>query len=207
MNAQHKLTTLTLLILLAAFSSAAININDNDEDKATSWEIDRAHSAINFTIIHFFTPVDGTFDDYDATVHFDSENLAESSIDITIPVSSIDTRNERRNEHLLSADFFNAEQWPIMRFVSNTIESTGDNSFVAIGEMTIRDVTRKFKLPFTLAGSMDHPMQANTIVAGITAQTELMRNDYGVGVGDWAATSVVGDKVEIQLNLELTTSK
>ncbi|MEX0663119.1 MAG: YceI family protein [Balneolaceae bacterium] len=208
MNTLQKITTLSCVILLSAFSLvAAININDNDEDNATAWEIDRAHSAINFTISHFFTPVDGTFTDYDATVHFDPENLEESSIDITIPVSSVNTRNQRRDGHLLSEDFFNAEKWPNIHFVSNTIESLGDNKFVAKGEMTIRDVTKEFELPFTLAGSMDHPMQENTIVAGITAQTELMRTDFGVGVGDWAATAVVGDEVDIQLNLELNTSK
>lgn len=208
MNTLHKIITLSFIVLLSAFSSvAAVNINDNDEDTAPSWEIDRAHSAVNFTISHFFTPVDGTFSDYDATVYFDPENLDESSIDITIPVSSVDTRNERRDGHLLSEDFFNAEQWPNIHFVSNTIESTGDNNFVAKGEMTIRDVTREFELPFTLAGVMDHPMQENTVVAGITAQAELMRTDFGVGVGDWAATAVVGDKVDIQLNLELNTSK
>lgn len=207
MNTLQKTISLSLIILLSAFSSvAAFNVNENDEDNATAWEIDRAHSAINFTINHFFTPVDGTFSDYDATVYFDPENLGESSIDVTIPVSSVDTRNERRDGHLLSEDFFNAERWPNMRFVSNTIESTGDNKFVAKGEMTIRDVTREFELPFTLIGAMDHPMQENTTVAGITAQADLMRTDFGVGVGDWAATAVVGDKVSFQLNLELTTS-
>lgn len=206
MNTFQKITSILSVILLSVFSIAAINVNDNDEVNATSWEIDRAHSAINFTISHFFTPVDGTFSNYDATVYFDPENLDESSIDITIPVSSVDTRNDRRDGHLLSEDFFNAEQWPNIHFVSNTIESTGGNNFVAKGEMTIRDVTREFELPFTLAGVMDHPMQENTTVAGITAQAELMRTDYGVGVGDWAATAVVGDKVDIQLNLELTTS-
>ncbi len=207
MNTLLKISTLTFIIIFAAISSvAALNTNDK-EDSNTAWEIDRAHSAVNFTINHFFTPVDGTFADYDATVHFNPENLDESSIEVTIPVSSVDTRNERRDGHLLSEDFFNAEEWPSIRFVSHSIESRGDNNFVAIGEMTIRDVTKEFELPFTLAGMMDHPMQDNTTVAGITAQAELMRTDYGVGVGDWAATAVVGDKVNIQLNLELTTSR
>ncbi len=208
MNTIQKITALSFIILLSAFSSvAAINVNDNDEDNATAWEIDRAHSAINFTISHFFTPVDGTFSDYAAAVYFDPENLGNSSIDITIPVSSVNTRNERRDGHLLSEDFFNAERWPNIRFVSSTIESTGGNNYVAKGELTIRDVTREFELPFTLLGAMDHPMRENTTVAGITAQADLMRTDFGVGVGDWAATAVVGDKVAIQLNLELTATK
>ncbi len=200
--------TITLLFtMLFAFTGMAMNEVSNDEDmRSIPWEIDTAHSAINFTINHFFTPVDGTFEDYDATVMFNPDDLENSMIDVTIPVTSINTRNDRRDGHLQSEDFFNAEKWPNITFTSNTIESRGDNQFVAIGEMTIRDVTREFELPFTLQGMMDHPMQDNTTVAGIVANAELMRTDYGVGVGDWAATAVVGDEVNITLNLELNTT-
>lgn len=200
--------TITLLFtMLFAFTGLAMNDVNSDEDlRSIPWEIDSAHSAINFTIKHFFTPVDGTFEDYDATVMFNPDDLENSMIDVTIPVSSINTRNDRRDGHLQSEDFFNAERWPNITFTSNSIESRGDNQFVAIGEMTIRDITREFELPFTLQGMMDHPMQENTTVAGIVANAKLMRTDYGVGVGDWAATAVVGDEVDITLNLELTTS-
>ncbi|WP_245683946.1 YceI family protein [Rhodohalobacter halophilus] len=187
-----------LFITLTAFT-----VIDRD---ATDWQLDKAHSSIKFTITHFFTPVTGTFDDVDATINFDPENLEESRIDVTIPVESVNTRNERRDNHLRSEDFFNTSQWPNMRFVSSSIEQTGENEFVARGELTIRDVTREFDLPFQLLGVMDHPMQENTRVAGISAKAELMRTDFGVGVGDWAATAVVGDRVNIELNLELTTS-
>lgn len=201
----NKITSLTLSVLFA-FAGLAITNSYGDEDlRSTEWDIDRAHSAINFTINHFFTPVNGTFEDYEATVLFNPEDLDASRLDVTIPVNSVNTRNDRRDGHLQSEDFFNVEQWPNISFTSNTIESRGDNEFVAIGELTIRDVTREFELPFTLQGMMDHPMQENTRVAGIVANAELMRTDFGVGVGDWAATAVVGDKVNIQLNLELTS--
>lgn len=197
-------TLIITLISLFAFAGNAF-ATDND-NAATSWQIDKAHSAINFTINHFFTPVDGSFNDYEAEVHFDPENLEGSRIDVTIPVESVNTRNERRDNHLRSEDFFNTSEWPTMRFVSHSIESRGDNQFVAIGELTIRDVTRGFELPFELLGVMEHPMRENTLVAGIVADAQLMRSDYGVGVGDWAATAVVGDRVNIRLNLELLAS-
>jgi polyisoprenoid-binding protein YceI len=193
--------------MLFAFTGLAMNgVTSDDDVRSIEWEIDPAHSAINFTIKHFFTPVDGTFEEYDATVMFNPEDLENSSIDVTIPVTSVDTRNDRRDGHLQSEDFFNVEKWPNISFVSNSIESRGDNEFVAIGELTIRDVTREFELPFTLLGMMDNPMQENTTVAGIVANAQLMRTDFGVGVGDWAATAVVGDEVNIQLNLELNTT-
>lgn len=206
-------TIITTILTLILFTSQLFatdfknNTVTNSEEDATVWQIDRAHSAINFTINHFFTPVDGSFDDYEATVHFDPNHLEASSIDVTIPVESVNTRNQRRDNHLKSEDFFNTSQWPNIHFVSHTIESLGDNQFVAHGELTIRDMTHSFELPFELLGVMDHPMRENTKVAGIVADAQLMRSDYGVGVGDWAATAVVGDRVNIRLNLELTASE
>ncbi len=204
-----KITTtfFTTLLTVLLFASQLYATDKDKQANATTWQIDRAHSAVNFTISHFFTPVNGTFDDYEASVNFDPNNLEESSIDVTIPVSSVNTKNERRDSHLESEDFFNAEEWPNIHFVSNNIESLGDNQFVAHGELTIRDVTHSFELPFELLGVMDHPMRENTQVAGIVANAEIMRTDYGVGVGDWAATAVVGDRVNISLNLELTASE
>jgi polyisoprenoid-binding protein YceI len=199
--------TLVTLFALLFISVGQVTATDGNTVEADEWSIDTAHSNINFTITHFFTPVDGSFEEYSSEIYFDPSDLENSSIDVTIPVSSINTENDRRDNHLKSDDFFNAEEWPNIHFVSNKIEQTGDNQFVAHGELTIRDVTREFELPFELLGVMDHPMQDGQKVAGISASAQLNRTDYGVGVGDWAATAVVGDEVNIQLNLELTAPK
>lgn len=201
MKSFKNITTLLVAVFVLVATAAFTKY------MATSWTIDKAHSAVNFQIKHFFTPVDGSFSDYTATVNFDPNNLAESNIDVSIDVTSIDTRNERRDGHLLSEDFFNAEKWPTITFKSDKIESTDENQFVAHGDLTIRDVTERIELPFTLLGVQDNPMREGTIVAGIVSETKIMRNDYGVGVGDWAATLVVGDEVTIELNLELNAVK
>ncbi|MCG2590309.1 YceI family protein [Rhodohalobacter sulfatireducens] len=201
---QKTIITLFAILMLAASQAFA---TDGNSILVDEWNIDTAHSNINFTITHFFTPVDGSFEEYSSEINFDPSDLENSSINVTIPVSSINTENERRDNHLKSEDFFNASEWPNIQFESNEIEQTGDNQFVAHGELTIRDVTREFELPFELLGVMDHPMQEGKKVAGITASAQLNRTDYGVGVGDWAATAVVGDEVNIQLNLELTAPK
>lgn len=196
-----------LLILAFLFIAAGqVLATDKKTDSAVEWSVDKAHSAVSFTINHFFTPVNGSFDDFQAQILFDPENLAGSSIDVTIPIESVNTRNDRRDNHLRSEDFFNTDQWPAIRFISHSIESTGNNNFVAKGELTIRDVTKEFELPFELLGVMDHPMRENTKIAGIVADTQLNRTDFGVGVGDWAATAVVGDRVNIRINLELNAS-
>lgn len=194
----------TLSALMSAFLFAAA-LSPATVNNATEWVIDASHSKIGFEIRHFFTPVPGAFESYEATVYFSPDDLENSSINVTIDVKSINTANERRDGHLLSEDFFNAEQWGAITFTSSEIKSAGGNDFVAVGELTIRDVTKQIELPFTLLGVMDHPFREGTKVAGITSDLTINRNDYGVGTGDWAATAVVGDEVTIDLNLELNT--
>lgn len=201
MKTLNKLTTIFALSLFALSSLALTKY------AATDWTIDKAHSAINFEVTHFFTPVNGQFNDYEATVNFDPENLEESMIDVKIMVNSIDTKNERRDGHLRTDDFFNAEKWPYITFKSSNIESVGNNEFVANGTLTIKDVSKEISLPFTLLGVKDNPMQENTLVAGITASTTVDRTDYTVGTGDWASDAVIGDEVTIDLNLELNAEK
>lgn len=196
-----------VLALLFLGFNPNIYTDSENETVVDEWSIDEAHSKINFTITHFFTPVDGSFEEYSAHIAFDPDDTENSNIEVTIPVEGINTGNDRRDNHLNSEDFFNSSEWPAIQFVSDNIEQTGDNRFVAHGELTIRDVTRSFDLPFELLGVMDHPMQEGSKVAGIVANATLNRTDYGVGVGDWAATAVVGDEVNIQINLELNAPK
>lgn len=174
---------------------------------ATQWSIDKAHSAINFKVTHFFTPVNGSFNDYQADVNFDPANLDESSLDVEIMVNSIDTKNQKRDGHLMSDDFFNAAEYPTITFSSESIEKTGENEFVAKGTLTIKDVSRDFELPFTLLGVKDNPMQEGKVVAGIVSSFKIDRTTYDVGVGDWASDAVIGDEVTVDLNLELSADK
>ncbi|MCG8372353.1 MAG: YceI family protein [Balneolales bacterium] len=196
-----KLFTIFALAAISVVSIAAVKM------EAPTWDIDKSHSAVNFEIRHFFTPVNGSFADYDATIKFDPENLAESSLDVTIQVASVDTDNDRRDGHLRSPDFFEAETFPTITFSSESITSTAENEFVAKGELTIKDVTTEFELPFTLLGVMDHPWQENVVLAGFTSEFALLRNDFGVGTGDWVSDAVVGNEVKVVLNLEVTTEK
>lgn len=201
MKTLNKLTTLLAITIFAVSSLAMAKF------AATSWTIDKAHSAVNFKVTHFFTPVNGEFKDYEATVNFDPENLEESMIDVKIMVNSIDTKNEKRDGHLKTPDFFNAEKWPHITFKSDNIEKTGDNEFVANGTLTIKDVSKEVALPFTLLGVMDNPMQEGKLVAGITASILVDRTDYTVGTGNWASDAVIGDEVTVDLNLELNADK
>ena len=91
----------------AVIAMAALTIAAGPAPEA--WNVDASHTGINFSVKHFFTPVQGQFDDYEVDLVYDRENPANSSVTVRIDVSSIETHNERRNNHLLSGDFFEAD--------------------------------------------------------------------------------------------------
>ena len=198
-----KLTSTLLATLLIFIVSGFTNVQE--ERKATQWKIDPVHSNISFEVSHFFTPVQGSFKEYDSQIFFSPDNLEESSVSIEIQVSSIFTDNDRRDGHLQSPDFFNAEKYPTIAFESSKITSEGDNKFTAHGNLTIKDVTKDVELPFTLLGVQDHPQKENTKVAGMKIDYTIDRTDFKVGTGDWAATTIVGDEVDISIALELNS--
>jgi|AntRauTorcE11898_2_1112593.scaffolds.fasta_scaffold09684_3 polyisoprenoid-binding protein YceI len=160
--------------------------------KAMQWQVDPAHSTISFEIRHFFTPVLGRFHNYSSQINFNPNNLDESRIDITIDVNSLNTDNQKRDGHLQSADFFNAEKYPEITFKSDKITQKGENKFVAHGTLKIKGVPKEVELPFTLLGMQDHPQKPNTKIAGIKIDYTINRNNYNVGTGSYAETSVIG---------------
>ena len=171
---------------------------------ATSWKMDASHSSVSFSVNHFLVPVDGRFNNFEGEVKLAKDNLLNSSASFTIDVASVDTRDEKRNKHLQSGDFFDAKKFPKMTFVSNKFEDKGNGELVVHGKLTIKDVTKDVTIPFKILGEMQHPMKKNMLVSGIQLKTTINRNDYGVGSGSWAASAVVGDEVEIKVTLELT---
>jgi polyisoprenoid-binding protein YceI len=196
-------TALALPALLAATTLAATPVAT-----AESWNVDRPHTEINFSVKHFFTPVTGAFEDFDIDLVYDPENPAASTVDVRIAVSSVNTGNERRDEHLRSADFFEAASHPHITFRSTSVRAAGENRLVARGPLTIKGVTREIELPITVLGIQDIPAEMQGMLDGVTrvvgfeAGTRVRRQDFGVGVGNWAATVVVGGDVDISIAVE-----
>ncbi len=197
---KNHLFIFTLLILGAA-SFAAIRY------ATISWTVNKSHTSITFEAKHFFTSVPGAFEQFDAEVNFDPENLEESSINVQIDVKSINTKNERRDGHLQSADFFQSDIYPYITFSSEKIVSKGDNNFEAHGTLTIKGVSTDFVMPFTLLGIMNSPRQENILIAGFESEFSLLRNDYNVGAGDWISDAVVADEIKVKIDVEVKAQK
>jgi polyisoprenoid-binding protein YceI len=193
--------------LLAGAALLAAVVTPAAAQQAPAWNVDRSHSAVTFSVRHFFTPVTGRFDQFEADFAFDPAAPENSSVRVTIPVGGINTSNERRDNHLKSPDFFETEKYPNITFVSERVRKVSDTQLVVTGRLTIKDQTLTIDMPVTILGVMDMPEGSRrpggpTEIAGFEARLTLDRLDYGVGVGNWAATAVVGKDVEIVIAVE-----
>ncbi len=190
-------------LLIASTLTVLLGFSPIQLDPPT-WNIDKSHTSVGFTVKHFqITPVRGAFTDYDVDLQFSPDDLENSSLNVTIDVNSIDTKNERRDGHLKSEDFFNVAEFSTITFASQSIEAVGENQFVAKGELTIRDVTREFELPFTLLGMVENPFQEGVTVAAFQSEFQIDRMDYEVGQGDWVADLVAAHEVDVELLVEV----
>ena len=185
-------------VLVTAFSAHA---------DAPAWSVDPAHSGVNFGIQHIYTTVSGHFDEFDGEIRFDPDNLGQSRFDFTVEVDSIDTNNTKRDNHLLSGDFFDAGQYPEMTFKSAAIKHLGEDNYAVEGTLTIRDVSRTITVPFTYFGSKPHPFNPKQLVAGFEARMAIDRLAYQVGNGKFYKMGVVGKEVNILIAVEALRDK
>lgn len=169
----------------------------------SNWNIDAAHSGINFSIRHMVVAkVRGRFGKFSGHLDLDDADLTASTLEVTIDASSIDTGVGQRDEHLRSADFLGVDQFPELRYQSKRIDKLGEDHYRVIGDLTIRDVTREVALDVEYGGHGKDPW-GNERVA-FSAKTAIDRKDFGL---KWnqaleAGGLLVGDKVEIDLDVQ-----
>jgi len=171
----------------------------------TTWQIDSSHSAVEFAVKHMMiSRTKGRFTRFDGQVALDEGNHANSSVAVEIDVASLTTNDEKRDEHLRSAEFFDVEQYPKMTFASTKVTPKGGDRFEVLGELTIRDVTQQVALTVEAQGVGASPW--GTQVAGFEASTEINRKDYGLNWNVALETGglLVGETVKINLEVEAT---
>jgi polyisoprenoid-binding protein YceI len=168
-----------------------------------NWNVDATHSGVHFSIRHMVvSKVRGRFAKYAGTIALDEADLTRSVVQATIDAASIDTGVEQRDQHLRSADFFDAERYPELRFKSTRIEQVGDDRYRVLGDLTIRDVTREVALDVEYGGRAKDPWGNER--AGFVAKASLDRKDFGLGWNQVleAGGVLVGDRVDIELEVE-----
>jgi polyisoprenoid-binding protein YceI len=169
-----------------------------------SWQIDPAHSEIQFSVRHMMiSKVRGSFEQFSGVVDLDEQHPENTSIDIQIEAGSINTREAQRDGHLKSPDFLDADAYPHLHFKSKRVEVTGDSQARLIGDLKIRDVTKEVALDVEYAGQAKSPWGATS--AGFSGRTKINRKDWGLTWNQALETGgvLVGDAVDITIELEL----
>ncbi len=173
---------------------------------AEKFEIDPVHSTIGFKVKHLFSYVSGRFNDVQGTITGDAAKPEESSVEVKIATKSVNTANEKRDTHLRSPDFFDAEKFPEMTFKSKKVTRTGEETADVLGDFSLHGVTKEVTLKVKFLGKGKG--MTGGLQTGWEAKTTIKRSDYGL---TWSklieGVSVVGDEVEIELLIEAPVAK
>ncbi|HVE64965.1 MAG TPA: YceI family protein [Thermoanaerobaculia bacterium] len=184
------------LVIALALAASAVAVAATE-----TFVFDKSHSQVAFRVRHWLTKFEGRFNEYDGKIWLDRSKPADSKVEFTIQSASIDTGNERRDNHLRSADFFEAEKYPTITFKSTKVEPKGKDLYDVTGELTMHGVTRVLTVPVRHTGFLNLGTQEK---AGFEATIPINRKDFGI---TWNRTAdqggvMLGDEVEITVLVE-----
>ncbi|KXH80916.1 YceI family protein [Sporosarcina sp. HYO08] len=169
----------------------------------TKWIVDGAHTDIGFSVKHMMvSKVRGSFTEKEGVIEGNPEDLTNAKINFKIDTASINTNNNDRDNHLRSADFFDAEQYPAITFASTDIAKTGNNAYEITGDMTIKDVTKKITFDASFEGTGTNPWGVE--VVGFEAKGKISRKEFGLTWNQALETGgvLVGDEIIITIELQ-----
>ena len=146
---------------------------------AERFEIDPAHAFVTFSISHFAGKARGSFTDVAGVIMYDEKDITKSSVEVMIKTASINTGNQRRDAHLRSADFFDVEKYPEMTFKSKRVEKRS-SGFVAVGDLTVKGVTKEVAMPFALQGPFKDPLPAGLKRLLVATSLKVDRRDFEI---------------------------
>ena len=170
----------------------------------TKWTLDPAHSELGFKIKHLMiTSVNGSFSKFDVQTETDADNFAEAKVNAAIEVSSINTKNSQRDDHLRTADFFEAESHPNILFNSTKVEKLDDGNFTLVGNLTIRDISKPVTLAVEYNGIATDPW--GTVKAGFSVSGKINRKDFGITYNAALESGgfMLGEEVKIVGDIQL----
>jgi len=172
------------------------------EKAGGTYEVDPAHTHVVFSINHIgFADTRGQFRKVSGTFMLDPDNLEKSGADIVIDTGSIDTNHGDRDDHLRTADFFDAEKFPTISFKSTRVKRTGESTAKLTGDVTLHGVTKPVTLDVVLRNAGPHPFDPKVYRTGWSAETTILRSDFGMEFG----LPLIGD--EVTLNFEVEGSR
>lgn len=184
------LISLAVTFILSAFTTTESSV----------WTNDKPHSQLFFTATHLgINDVSGTFDDFTANVKSSKPDFSDAVFDLTAKVNSINTRVEARNNHLKSADFFDAEKYPDLTFTTTGLKPAGEKKFKLTGNLSIHGVTKTVTVDLLYRGQTINPMSSK-LTTSFQISGTIKRSDFGIG-GKFPE-AIIGDEIRIMANGE-----
>jgi polyisoprenoid-binding protein YceI len=174
--------------------------------RASTWEIDPAHSSIEFSVKHMMvSTVKGSFEKVKGTVNLDDKDVTKSTVEVTIDAGSVNTHEPKRDGHLKSADFFDVAKYPTSTFKSTKILKAGKNKLKVTGELTLHGVTKNVTLE--VEGPTDaYQTPFGTTVRGVHATTKIDRKDFEIGWNKVLDNGgvLVGNEITLDIGIEMS---
>lgn len=166
---------------------------------AQKWSVDKAHAKVGFTVTHLMlSEVDGYFKSFNATITSSKQDFSDAVFEMTIDAASVNTDNDKRDEHLKSADFFDIAKYPQIAFKSTSIKSVGGKNYKVTGNLTMHGITKPITLDLMLNG-IGKNMRTQKPIAGFKVIGTINRTDFGVGT---APAAIVSEEVQLKANGE-----
>jgi len=182
------------IILSAFFVLTAFTTTIN------TWKSDKPHSQLGFTVTHLgIADVSGTFNDFDVTVNSSKPDFSDATFELNANIASIDTRVDARNNHLKSADFFDAEKYPVMSFKSTSIKKSGKDEYKLTGDLNLHGITKQVTMDLRYKGTIENPMsKKQTAGFQVTGTIKLVTSNLGNGF----PPPMISNEVEIKADGE-----
>lgn len=165
-----------------------------------NWTVDKAHSKLGFEITHLMvSDVEGSFKNFDSKITTSKEDFSDAVVELSAEVASVNTDNDQRDKHLVSADFFDAEKYPTLTFKSTSVKKVSAKNYKINGNLTFHGVTKPITLDGTLRGVITNPQSKKTI-AGFKVSGTIKRSDYNFGAK--YPNAMLSDEVVLNANTE-----
>ncbi len=171
-----------------------------------TWVEDPAHSKLGFTVTHLgIADVPGYFGEYDVTINTSEEDFSDAEVELTVQTASVDTRVQKRNDHLKSPDFFNVEKYPTITFKSRGIKEVADDKYELTGDLTLHGVTKPVTMTMVYHGTVKNKMTQGTPKAGIQITGTIDRSKFDLGNG--FPPPMISNEVRIKADGEFMPKK
>ncbi len=189
-------------MMVAALAGVALLVPSLGQ--TATWKSDPKHASVQFAVRHLMVAtVRGTFDKFDVTAIIDENDVSQSSVEATIEVASINTRNEKRDDHLRGADFFDVAKHPTITFKSKAVEKVQDHAYKVTGDLTLMGVTKEVVLDVTGSPQAITDLQGKPRLGGAVTTT-INRTDYGLSRNSVLESGgvAIGEEVEITIDIQ-----